>query len=386
MDNINSIDNKLLLNRWRLVLGKYSQNGLGFGEGDGEGAGGFISGYKEIDDLMEFLYGREYGEDRGVMEGSLDDSVMVIPKWINKIHELFPKETIEKLENHALERYNLTELLTDQRVLEKLEPNVNLLKQIISLKGVMNQEVLQTARKIIRQVVDELTKKLETQVKNAIMGRKDKNQSSIFKCAKNFDFKKTIRKNLKNYDADLEKIVVQRIYFNRNIKRFNPWHIVICVDESGSMMESVIYSAVMAGIFSKLPVLSTKLVIFDTNVVDLSSYIDDPVETLMSMQLGGGTDIGKALTYCESLLTYPYRTIVVLVSDLCDGGGYQIMYNKARSIIESGAKLICLTALDNDCVGVYDKTAAKKLVALGAKVAALTPGKLADWVAEVITN
>ncbi|MCL2772964.1 MAG: VWA domain-containing protein [Oscillospiraceae bacterium] len=385
MDNV---DNKLLLNRWRLVLGKYSQTGLGFGEGDdgaGQGgSGGFM--YQEIDDLMDFLYGREYGKDRGVMEGSLGDSVMVIPKWINKIHELFPKETVEKLENHALERYNLTELLTDQRVLEKLEPNINLLKQIISLKGVMNQQVLQTARKIIRQVVDELTKKLETQVKNAIMGRKDKNQSTIFKCSKNFDFRKTIRKNLKNYDADSEKIVVQKIYFNRNIKRFNPWHIIICVDESGSMTDSVIYSAVMAGIFSKLPVLSTKLVIFDTSIVDLSNYIDDPVETLMSMQLGGGTDIGKALTYCESLLTYPYRTIVVLVSDLCDGGGYQIMYNRARSIIESGAKLICLTALDNDCVGVYDKTAAKKLTVLGAKVAALTPAKLADWVAGVITN
>jgi hypothetical protein len=264
MDNINeidNIDNKLLLNRWRLVLGKYSQIGLGFVGDGGERLGSGVNGgsknggfmYQEIDDLMEFLYGREYGKDRGVMEGSLGDSVMVIPKWINKIHELFPKETIEKLENHALERYNLTELLTDQRVLEKLEPNVNLLKQIISLKGVMNQQVLQTARKIIRQVVDDMTKKLETQVRNAIMGRRDKNQSTIFKCSKNFDFRKTIRKNLKNYDAVQDKIIVEKIYFNRNIKRYNPWHIIICVDESGSMTDSVIYSAVMAGIFSKLP-------------------------------------------------------------------------------------------------------------------------------------
>jgi len=177
--------------------------------------------------------------------------------------------------------------------------------------------------------------------------------------------------------------VVERVYFNRNLRRYNPWHIIICVDESGSMLESVIHSAVMAGIFSKLPVLSTRLVIFDTNVVDLSGYVDDPVQALMSIQLGGGTNIGKALAYCEGLVTTPHRTIVVLVSDLYDGMGYRPMYAHAHSIIEAGSKLICLTALDGEA-GMYDKTAAKHLSALGASVAALTPAKLAAWVGEII--
>jgi hypothetical protein len=367
----------LLLNRWRLVLGKYSRQGLGeFGEEE--------ETYCEIDDLMDFLYGREYDEKRGVMEGGQEGSALTIPKWINKIHALFPKEMVETLEKHALERYGLTDLLTDARVLEKLEPNMALLKQILSLKGMMKGEVLLMARRIVQQVTEELNRKLQQQIRGAIMGKRDRMRASFYRCSKNFDFKRTVRKNLKNYDREQGRLMVEKVYFNRNVQRYNPWHMIICVDESGSMMENVIHSAVMAGIFAKLPVLSTKLVIFDTNVVDLTGYIDDPAEALMTIQLGGGTDIGKALAYCEGLITVPHRTIVVLVSDLCDGGGYRNMYARARGIVEAGAKLICLTALDSGCTGMYDRSAAKRMVALGAAVAALTPGKLAEWVGEVI--
>jgi len=375
------MSDQMLINRWRLVLGRYADQALA----GGMGAEGFL--YGEVDDLMEFLYGREYGEDRGVLgegsQGGQGDSVLGIPTWLHRIQELFPKEMVEKLENHALERYHLTELLTDARVLEKLEPNMALLKQVLALKGMMKGEVLDTARRIVAQVVEELTRKMETQVRSAIMGKRDRNRSTPYKCSSNFDFRRTIRKNLKNFDPKTGQLVVERVYFNRNLRRYNPWHIIICVDESGSMMESVIHSAVMAGIFSKLPVLSTKLVIFDTNVVDLSGYVDDPVQALMSIQLGGGTNIGKALAYCEGLVTTPHRTIVVLVSDLYDGMGYRPMYAHAHSIIEAGSKLICLTALDGEA-GMYDKTAAKHLSALGASVAALTPAKLAAWVGEII--
>jgi hypothetical protein len=375
-------DNPLLLNRWRLVLSKYAHASLGGFEG-----GENTYALQEIDDLMTFLYGREYGDDRGVLGGNgggQGDSQLTIPKWLNKINELFPKETVEKLENHALDRYGLTDLLRDARVLEKLEPNMTLLKQILSLKNRMQGDVLTAARRIVAQVVEEIRKKMENEIIQAVMGKRDRNRVTPFRCSKNFDFKRTIRKNLKNYDVEQERLVVERVYFNSNLRTYNPWHVIICVDESGSMMENVIHSAVMAGVFAKLPVLSTKLVIFDTNVVDLTGYISDPVEALMSIQLGGGTDIGKALAYCETLLTAPQKTIVVLVSDLCDGMGYRPMFSHTKSMIEAGAKIICLTALDQTCVGMYDRTAAKHMTALGASVAALTPAKLAGWIGEII--
>jgi uncharacterized protein with von Willebrand factor type A (vWA) domain len=374
------MDREVTLNRWRLVLGKYAAEELGEPTDiPGEGIASM-----EVDQLLEFLYGREYNEGRGVEEGSQEASALSVPHWLNRVQQLFPKEVTEKLEAHALERYGLTELLRDARVLAKLEPNLTLLKQIISLKHMMKGETLNVARRIVRQVVEDLTRKMQSEVRQAIMGKRDRNRSTPFRSAKNFDFKKTIRKNLKNFDAAAERLVVENVYFYSNLQRYNTWHVILCVDESGSMMENVIHAAVMAGVFAGLPVLSVKLIIFDTQIVDLTGYVDDPVAALMSIQLGGGTDIGKALAYCAEQISVPQRTIVVLISDLCDGGGYKPMYAAARGIIEGGSRLICLTSLDRDCAGMYDKTAAKNLATLGASVAALTPLQLADWIGDIL--
>ena len=222
-------------------------------------------------------------------------------------------------------------------------------------------------------------------MKKAIVGQIDRNKSSLVKNSRNIDFKKTIKANLKNYDVNEKSLVIDKIYFNDRVKRYNPWNVIIAVDESGSMLDSVIHSAIMAGIFSKLPMLKTNLVIFDTEVVDLSGYIDEPVETLMSIQLGGGTNITKALTYCEGLIENPHRTIVILVSDLYEGYDYKRMYGRVKSIIESGAKLIVLTALNMEAEAVYDKNAAKNMAALGAEVASMTPGGLAEWIGKILS-
>lgn len=379
-DNFSKAEN---LNKWRLMLGKYSENQISFNQENSR------VNYMEMDDLLDFLYSREYSEENGVRRdsrsSSKDMSNLTVPKWITEIRRLFPKSTVEILEKHALEKYDMNELLTDKEVLEKLEPNKELLKNILQMKHLMKGEVLETARMIVKKVADEITKHLESEVKRNITGRINKNKSSLIKCSKNIDFKKTIKKNLKNYDLDNKTMVIDKVYFNDRIKKYNPWQVIIAVDESGSMLDSVIHSAVMAGIFAKLPMLKTNLVIFDTEIVDLSGYIDDPVETLMSVQLGGGTDIAKALRYCEGLIENPHRTMVILISDLFEGGGYGNMYAASKAIIEGGAKLIALTALDINSSPDYDREAGKKMAALGAEVAAMTPGGLSKWIAEIIS-
>ncbi|MCL2360478.1 MAG: VWA domain-containing protein [Defluviitaleaceae bacterium] len=370
------------LNRWRLILGSFSEDSLG-----GEMPVHEFD-YGEVDNLLDFLYGREYGEDRGIREreGGLGPSQMLIPEWIRKIRRIFPKTVVERLENEALDRYQLTEILNDKKVLETIEPNMNLLKNILALKNRMKGDVLTTAKEIVRKVVEDLTKKLENDIMRSFTGRLNRLQSTTFRHSKNFDLKKTLRKNLKNYDPDLKTIIPHRLYFNPRVKRYNPWHIVICIDQSGSMVESVIYSAIMSGIFSKLPILSVKLVVFDTEVVDLSGYVDDPAEALMSVQLGGGTNIGKAMNYCESLIETPARTIMIMVTDLYDGAGYTPMYSAAKRIIESGTKLFILTGLDTESQGLIDSNAGKRMAGIGAKVATLTPDALAEWVAEAIIS
>lgn len=368
------------LNKWRLILGKYSSEQLPFDD-DGTGIR-----YVELEDVLDFLYSREYGEEDGVRQqtGGSGGSSLTVSEWINKIRGLFPKETVEIMEKQALDRYGMTELLTDKDVLARLEPNQELLKTILQLKGSMNQDVLAEARKIIRHVVDDLTKKLEQDIRQSIIGRVDRNRTSPVKSSRNFDIKKTIAKNLKNYDRENNRLVLERVYFNARVKKYNTWRVIIAVDESGSMMDSVIHSAVMAGIFAALPMLDTKLVIFDTNVVDLSGYVDDPVETLMSVQLGGGTDIGKAVSYCDTLIDNPDRTIVVLITDLYEGGNVGNLYAATRGIIEAGSKMIVLTALDMNANPNYNRNIAADMVRLGANVAAMTPNQLAEWVADIV--
>ncbi|MBI6874789.1 VWA domain-containing protein [Clostridium aciditolerans] len=369
------------LNRWRLVLGKYSSNHLTFSEDN--------INYADMDTLLEFLYEREYGEERGVRTdkraGSLDPSNLTVPQWITKIKELFPKETVEILEKHALDKYNLKELLTDKTVLEKLEPNPELLKSILQMKHLMKGEVLESAKKIVKVTAEEIAKKLEQDIKTAINGRLDRNKYGGIKSSRNIDFKRTIKHNLKNFDRELNTLVVDRVYFNKRVKPSNPWNVIIAVDESGSMLDSVIHSAIMAGIFSKLPMLKTNLVIFDTEIVDLTEYVEDVVQTLMSIQLGGGTNISRALQYCNGLMENPHKTIVILVTDLYEGGSYGTMYARAKDIVESGARLIILPALGIDAEPIYDRGAAEKMAALGAKVAAVTPGGLAKWIAQIIS-
>lgn len=368
------------LNKWRLILGKYSSEQLSFDD-DGTGIR-----YVELEDVLDFLYSREYGEEDGVRQqtGGSGGSSLTVSEWINKIRGLFPKETVEIMEKQALDRYGMTELLTDKDVLARLEPNQELLKTILQLKGSMNQDVLAEAKKIIRHVVDDLTKKLEQDIRQSIIGRVDRNRTSPVKSSRNLDIKKTIAKNLKNYDRENHRLVLERVYFNARVKKYNTWRVIIAVDESGSMMDSVIHSAVMAGIFAALPMLDTKLVIFDTNVVDLSGYVDDPVETLMSVQLGGGTDIGKAVGYCDTLIDNPDRTIVVLITDLYEGGNVGNLYAATRGIIEAGSKMIVLTALDMNANPNYNRNIAADMVRLGANVAAMTPNQLAEWVADIV--
>ena len=370
------------LNRWRLILGSYAQKQLNFEEGACLANG--IS-CMDLEEALDFLYNREQGEDVR-RQGGTEASRLTAVTWITRIRKLFPKETVEILERHALDRYGMTELLTDREVLEKLEPNQELLKTILQLKHLMKGDVLDTARRIVKQVAEEIAKKLNQDIRRSLLGKIDRNAENPVRSIRNLDIQKTIRRNLKHYDQDKEQILLEQVYFHGRTRRYSRWRVVIAVDESGSMLDSVIHSAVMAGIFARLPMLDTRLVIFDTQVVDLSSHLDDPVATLMSIQLGGGTYITGALQYCETLIDNPHRTMVVLVSDLCEGGSVAGLLGLSRGIIESGAKLICLTALDMEANPVYDRHTAQKLADLGAHVGAMTPEALGDFMGKIMNG
>ncbi|MEW4369416.1 VWA domain-containing protein [Paenibacillus kandeliae] len=370
------------LNRWRLLLGEAAEEPLSeSGQYDAQ-----QFDYREMDEVLGYLYDREYGEEQGYRErtGGRGSSQLTVPGWLDHMRRLFPKDTAEILEKQALDRYGLSELLFDKNVLESLEPNMTLLKHIMQFKGRMKGEVLHSAREIVRRVVEQLRKQLEQDIRSSIIGKRSRYQSSNVRSLRNLNIKKTIERNLKNYDRRQRRFIVDRLYFDGNIRSHNRWNIVIAVDESGSMLDSVIYSAVMASIFSQLDTLRTNLLIFDTQVVDLSGQLEDPVDLLMSVQLGGGTHIAKALRYGETLIQDPARTIFILVSDLEEGYPMQHMYAACHDIMEAGSRLIVLPALNFEGTAVYNRHAARRLTDMGAQVAAITPNRLAEWIGQII--
>jgi Mg-chelatase subunit ChlD len=366
--------------RWRLVMGSGAE----------ETCGGLGGTEADQDVCLDFLYNREYGGRRNVRgqgerRGGLEDSALTVPDWINHIHELFPKRTIERLEKDALERYRLEEMVTNPQVLQRAQPSQTLLKAVMRTKHLMNQEVLAMARDLVRKVVEELMEKLAREIQSAFTGSIDRRRRSFVKVAKNFDVETTLRRNLKHYDPSGKKIVIETPYFFSRIRRHtDKWQIIILVDESGSMLDSVVHSAVTAAVFFGLKTLRTHLCIFDTQVVDLTESCTDPVETLMKVQLGGGTDIAHALEYAAKLVDNPRRCIVILITDFFEGGSLTHLFSTAKSLIESGVTLLGLAALDNTAEPTYDKNVAGQLVQLGGHVGAMTPGELAAWVAEKV--
>ena len=379
---MNEINSSNAVNRWRLILGGLSDRQLEFSGSDRD-----IQSFQDMDQLLDYLYSRAQGDDvrSEDRKGSLDKTQLTAAKWITKVRTLFPKQTAEVLEKHALEEFNMTELLTDKKILEQMKPDMNLLKTVLQLKHLMKGEVLETAKMIAKKVADELRQKLENDIRRSILGRIDRNSSSPVHSARNLDITKTIRRNLKNYNAELDKIILQDIYFSNRVKKYNNKRVIIAIDESGSMTGSIIYSAVMAQIISNLPFAEIKLVIFDTSIVDLSEQADDPAQILMSVQLGGGTNIGKALAYCEQLIQTPAHTCVLVVTDLYEGAPEKYLLNTSKNIIESGAKLSYLTALDEEANASFDRHLGQKLADMGAFVGALTPEQLGDYIGRIFS-
>lgn len=370
--------------RWRLALGRYSDRELG--------NQGMSRADKRADRALDYLYAREMekrgmrrGKGKGGRSGSLDPSQLTTLGWLGELRDLFPQSVLETVQAHAIDQLGMTELLKDPEVLDQLEPNADLLKALIAYKGAADEAALAKIREVARKVIEEVMEKIRHQVMAALSGKVDRFRRSQLKSMRNFDWRGTIRENLKHYDTEQERIVAERLRFFGRTQRRLPWTIILCVDQSGSMLTSTIYAAVMAAILTGLPSVDLRLIVFDTSVVDLSSEAHDPVEVLMSVQLGGGTDIGGAVTYCETLVTQPSRTIFVLLSDFMEGGSVTQLIAAVRRMSAARVKLLGLAALDDDGSAVYDHATAQKLNGVGMEVAALTPDRFAEWLGRVMT-
>lgn len=361
--------------RWRLLLGEAAEGSLQAGLGNGPAFA--------MDRALGWLYGRDEQGDTLERHGGDGPSQLSVPEWINEIHQLFPKETIERLERDAIERYGIDEVVTNPEVLERATPNPALLEAVLRTKHLMNPQVLALARQLVAKVVKELIEQLARQVQRSFSGSRRRQQLSRQGSWNQFAARETLRRNLKHYDTERRRLVIERPMFYVNQRRtLEPWQILLLVDQSGSMVSSVIHSAVTAACLSGLPGIRTHLIAFDTEIVDLSARAQDAVEVLMNVQLGGGTHIGKAVGYAADQIDVPRRAIVVIISDFYEGMSPYVLIETVRSLLAQGTIVLGLAALDDKADAVYDRELAGKLVELGAHVGAMTPGQLAAWLAE----
>jgi Mg-chelatase subunit ChlD len=360
-----AIDEEERLRRWRLILGEPASDGMSLQGGDL---------------AMDRVLGQLYDADRSA---SLAGSSPAVARWLGDIRTYFPTPVVQVMQKDALDRLGLQQMLLEPEMLATVEADIHLVSTLLTLNRVIPPETRETARQVVRTVVEDLHRRLASRLTAAVQGALNRATTTRRPRLTEVDWQRTIRINLKHYLPEERTIVPERLVgYGRRATGLQD--VILCVDQSGSMAPSVVYSSVFAAVLASIRALSTRMVVFDTSVVDLSENLRDPVDLLFGTQLGGGTDINRALAYCQQLVTRPAQTILVLITDLYEGGNAREMVARAAELVESGVLVICLLALSDSGTPAYNATHASQLAALGVPTFACTPDLFPDLMAAAL--
>ncbi|EIJ35414.1 VWA domain-containing protein [Thiothrix nivea] len=359
--------------RWRLILGG----------GEADGIGCSLDGMEQgIDNCLAAVYGD--GENVGGRRGGLGASAPNVTRWLGDIRQYFPSSVVRVIQQDAIERLGLRQLLLEPEVLEAVEADIHLVATLISLKNVIPAKTKDTARQVVNKVVEELLRRLHQPMQQAVKGALNRAVRNNRPRLQEIDWNRTIRANIKNYLPEYNTIVPDKL-IGYGRKRSALKEVVLCIDQSGSMAPSVVYSSIFAAVMASIPALSTKMVVFDTSIVDLTEELhDDPVDLLFGLQLGGGTDINRALGYCQGLISRPDDTVFILISDLYEGGNANEMLKRTAQLVASGVQMIALLALSDEGAPFYDHDMAAKYATLGVPTFACTPDQFPELMANAL--
>ena len=355
------------LRRWRLVLGQPAEEATGISL-DAADMG--------MDRVLEALYDTE-------RQGGLGPSQPNVARWLGDIRTYFPSSVVRVMQQDALDRLGLQQMLLEPEMLGAVEPDVHLVSTLLSLKHVIPKRTRETARIVVRKVVEDLQRRLRQRTVQAVTGALNRATRSRRPRIREIDWDRTIRANLRHYDVERRLIVPERLV-GHGRRRSALRDIVLCVDQSGSMATSVVYSGIFGAVLASIPAVKTHMVVFDTSVADLTEELSDPVDLLFGVQLGGGTDINRALAYCQQIITRPTQTILVLITDLFEGGDADDMLKRAAALVHSGVTPVCLLALGDRGAPSYDQRHAAAFAALGVPSFACTPELFPELMAAAI--
>lgn len=358
--------------RWRLVLGEAAEDTCG---------AGLTADDTRIDQALAALYDAD--SPAGLRGGSGASSPRVA-RWLGDIRQYFPSSVVQVMQKDAFERLDLKSMLFQPEMLEAVQPDVHLVATLMSLRGIIPAKTRETARLVVRKVVDALMKKLEEPMRSAVTGALNRAERNRRPRHAEIDWNRTIRANLRHWQEDYRSIIPETLIGYGRKARRTQREVILCIDQSGSMAASVVYSSIFGAVMASLPAVKTHMVVFDTAVVDLTEQLSDPVEVLFGVQLGGGTDINRAVGYCQSLVRDPRNTIVVLISDLYEGGVEKNLLQRASELVQSGVQCITLLALSDEGAPAYDHRLAAKLAALGVPSFACSPDQFPALMAAAI--
>lgn len=361
--------------RWTLALGA-----------DPEGGEAPLSDSdRRMSEALTALYGDgDEGAKKG--KGGLGGSAPRVAKWLGDIREFFPAPVVQVIQKDAFERKGLRQMLLEPEFLATVEADVNLVADLVALRSVMPEKTRETARIVIAKVVAELMERLERKTAEAVRGALDRSKRTFRPRFADIDWPRTIQANLRHYQAEHRTIVPEKLIgFMRQQRRIVDLdEVVLCVDQSGSMAPSVVYASIFAAVMASLPVVATKLVCFDTAIVDLTEELADPVEVLFGIQLGGGTDINRAVAYCEDRIERPSKAHLILITDLYEGGDANALVDRLARLQAIGVNVIVLLALTDTGRPAYDPALSGKVAALGVPVFACTPDQFPDLMATAL--
>jgi Mg-chelatase subunit ChlD len=362
------------LTRWRLVLGGGDADGL-------TGADGQRVGLTADDERRDGALDALYDSDR---RAGLGGSAPRVSRWLGDIRTYFPSSVVQVMQGDAMDRLGLRQMLLEPEMMRAVQPDVGLVSTLIGLGRVIPEHSRETARAVVRQVTDDLEERLRQATVQAVTGALDRSARTRRPRLRDVDWRRTVAANLKHYLPEHRTVVPERLvgYARRSTQVER--EIILCIDQSGSMAESIVYSSVFGAVLASIRSVSTRLVVFDTEVVDLTDEIDDPVDVLFGVQLGGGTDINRALAYCQGTITQPADTVLVLISDLYEGGIAEEMITRARAVVGSGATMIALLALSDSGQPSFDADHAAALAEVGVPSFACTPDLFPDLMAAAI--
>jgi Mg-chelatase subunit ChlD len=363
--------------RWRLVLGRHAERPLPLRQaspdaGD-EGA--------RLDRALDFLYEHDQ-RARGHRWGSTaGPDGLTVPAWLHEVRTLFPQDTVEIVERDALTRFGLSDLLGDPALLQKLEPTDDVLRALLAFRAHLPPAVLPEAKRLVRRALDRITARLKKIYEPALRGRRSASRGPVRRIFRNVHWHRTLRRNLGRWDPERRELVPDRLHFHPVSRQASPWHVVVLVDGSGSMTDSLIHAAVTASILAQLPAVTVTLLLFDHRVVDCTGHVHDPLEVLFQAQLGGGTLLTPALRAAADAVRVPHRTLLAVVSDFFLGDPLDPALGIARELHDAGVKCLGLCALDAGARPLYDASVARALADVGWTVAAVTPERLAELLA-----